>query len=118
MTYQMVIENTGSVDLTNIQLTEDLETEFGAGVFVGVTTAPAITAGPSDGGSTAPSLGAWDGAGNANVFDGNSGTLAPGDSITVTFTVEIDPDANGCGHFTGQHGRSFGDRSKWHCRDG
>ena len=33
VTYQMVIENTGSVDLMPIiQLTEDLETEFGAGV--------------------------------------------------------------------------------------
>jgi len=99
VTYELVIENTGTVDLTNIQLTEDLETEFGAGVFVGIITPPAITAGPADAGSTAPVLGTWDGglggSTNDGIFNGTTGTLVGGDSITVTFTVEIDPDANG-----------------------
>ncbi len=98
--YQMVLMNTGTVDLMNLQITEDLELEFGAGIFVSVATSPTITAGPGDPGSTAPIIDAsWDGglggSGNDGIFNGTSGTLVPGDSITVTFTVEVDPDATG-----------------------
>ena len=99
VTYELVIENTGSQILDNLQLTEDLEMEFGAGVFVGVLTPPAITDGPADPGSSAPMFGTWDGglggSASTGIFDGTSGTLVPGDTITVEFTVEIDPDATG-----------------------
>ena len=57
--YSIVLQNTGTTVLNNLQVTEDLESEFGAGVFVGVTTAPSIT-GPSEAGSVAPVLSAWD----------------------------------------------------------
>ena len=79
VTYQMVIENTGSVDLANIQLTEDLETEFGAGVFASVITPPAITVGPSQAGSTAPTLSTWNGglggSSATTIFAGSDGTV-------------------------------------------
>ena len=96
--YRLQLENIGTVDLDNLQITEDILGHFGAGVFVGVVSQPQIT-GPSDPTSTAPTQVAWDGglAGNTTMFDGVSGLLVPGDAITVLFTVEIDPDANGPG---------------------
>ncbi len=101
VTYELVLKNTGTVDLRNLQITEDLLSEFGAGVFVGVTSAPLITTAPSQAGSTAPTLASptWDGnlasSGHTRLFDGTSGFLVPGDALSVRFTVELDPDAAG-----------------------
>ena len=96
-----MVQNTGTVDLDNLQLTENLEMEFGAGVYVGVITPPSIAVGPAEtaDGYAAPTLATWDGglgaSGSTTIFDGMSGTLVPGDTMTVEFTIEIDPDANG-----------------------
>ncbi len=93
--YQVLLDNIGTIELRNLQLTEDLVGHFGAGVFVAVTSAPTISAGPSNPASTAPNLTTWDGGigGNINVFDGLSGRLLPGDSLTVAFSIEVDPNA-------------------------
>ena len=97
--YELVVENTGNVPLTNLQLSEDLEREFGVGVFVGVVSLPVISVGPTLPGSVAPSLAGWDGgldaSGNTILFDGVSGTLLPADSFVVRFSVEVDPDNDG-----------------------
>ena len=99
--YRLVLENTGTVDLVNLQIAEDLETHLGANVFVGVLTAPFVSVAPGDPASIAPSPGTFDGgiggSTNTNIFDGTSGQLAPGDFIEVLFSIEVDPNANGAG---------------------
>jgi uncharacterized repeat protein (TIGR01451 family) len=42
--YTMVLKNTGNIDLTNLVLTDNLQSQFGV-VFVGITGQPAITGG-------------------------------------------------------------------------
>ncbi len=97
VTYQLVMENTGTVNLDNLQITEDISGHFGAGILVSVTSSPTITSGPGNVASSVPTSVTWDGglAGNTNMFDGASGLLVPGDSFVVEFTIEIDPDASG-----------------------
>ena len=95
LTYEIVIRNIGTVDLTNLTLTEDFEDRFG-NAFVNVAPGgdPVIM------NSTAtqnPTLDiGWDGnqnsVGNADVFIGNNGLLKPGEEITVRYTVQIDID--------------------------
>jgi uncharacterized repeat protein (TIGR01451 family)/fimbrial isopeptide formation D2 family protein len=91
--YAIVIENTGSEALNNIQLTDDLAAEFGPS-FAGIISVPAITiTGQTlSTGSSVPTVnGSWDGgATDANLFDGATGLLAPGDSFTLVFTIQID----------------------------
>jgi len=92
LTYEIVILNTGNVALNNLSLTENLASSANFGTaFVAITAAPVITA------STAtmnpvvdPS---YNGAGN--IFDGMSGELLPGESITVQVCAEVNPDAAG-----------------------
>lgn len=97
VTYRVALENTGTVDLANLQLAEDLVSQFGSGVLVAIVSSPALVSGPVNPGSLAPGLATWDGglAGNTNLFDGTSGRLVPGDGLTMEFTVEVDPDVSG-----------------------
>jgi len=90
LTYKFVIENTVTDTLDKLTLTEDFATQFG-GAFVGVVGTPTIVAGT---GAVAPTAnGAFDGgASDANVFDGTSGEIEAGETITVTMVVEVDPD--------------------------
>lgn len=61
--YTVVVENTGTIDLSNINVTEDLVAEFGDG-FDAVITAPAVTASNLSAGSSLPNINAaWDGDG-------------------------------------------------------
>lgn len=95
LTYEIVIRNIGTVDLTNLTLTEDFEDRFGD-AFVRVATGgdPTLTA------STAtqdPTLnGGWNGnqdfTGDAEVFNGTTGLLKPGEEVTVRYVVEVDID--------------------------
>ncbi len=90
--YAVVIENTGTVDLTNVQVSEQLggaAGHFGNG-FLGVQTSPAIVSSSLSSGASLPTLTAWDGVANSDLFDGTSGLLRPGDSFVVTFTVRVD----------------------------
>ena len=90
MTYEFVIENAGNVTLHNLTLTEDFATQFG-GAFVSVIAPPTIVAGA---GAVAPTGDiTYDGATSSDVFDGISGEIEAGETITVQITVEIDPDA-------------------------
>ncbi len=101
VTYEIALKNTGSVDIRDLQITEDMVNEFGSSVFVGVLAAPSLAGGPSQPGSSAATFSspAWDGnlgaSGRVNLFDGSSGRLLPGDTILIRFTVEVDPDATG-----------------------
>ncbi|MBO1257192.1 hypothetical protein J3L16_16040, partial [Alteromonas sp. 5E99-2] len=88
VTYALVTTNTGNVTLDNLTLTDDLADQFGA-TAVGAITNYAIT-GATATGSTAPAAAspAYDGS---NALIGAGGVLAVGDSVTVTFTVNLNP---------------------------
>ena len=94
VTYQLVIENTGTVDLANLTLVEDLATQFGA-PLVTAGNATIVTA-PTDPASNIVLNPAWDGASVTDMIDPSAATfLAIGDSYIVRFTVEVDLDAGG-----------------------
>lgn len=93
VTYEAVIRNTGSVNLGNLTLVEDLENQIGGGFqqVVGNPTIYASTA-TSDPVFNSNWNGNLDNTGDANMFDGVSGLLQPGEQIVVQFTIEIDVD--------------------------
>jgi len=87
--YQLVVENTGTVDLAGLSLIEDLGTQFGAGlVNAGGLT---MTAGPSGTASSIVPNDSFDGNGTTEMMDSSAaGFLEIGDSFTLEFVVEID----------------------------
>jgi len=89
VSYQLVVENTGTVDLADLSLIEDLGTQFGAGlVNAGGLT---MTAGPSGAASAITANAAFDGNGVTEMMDSTAaGFLEVGDSFTLEFNVEID----------------------------
>jgi uncharacterized repeat protein (TIGR01451 family) len=92
VTYQLVVENTGTVDLTNLSLLEDVSTQFGA-PFVNASNLALVSA-PSDPGSNvAVDSTGWDGSSSIELMDSSTAnTLIVGDSFTISFDVEIDPN--------------------------
>ncbi|QDT13085.1 DUF4347 domain-containing protein [Planctomycetes bacterium K23_9] len=107
--YVVVVENTGTNDLTNIVVTEDMVAEFGHG-FDAVISAPTLVASDLSSGASVPVVNAsWDGGlagpGNTQLTTG-SGLLKPGDGFTLMFTIEVDTtlpdggDTTGAGDFT------------------
>lgn len=98
--YTIVIRNTGNVDLSNLELFDDIAAQFGA-TFTpstasdttgGVIAAPVVTllndATPSN--VVLPAVNPAYAGGAANLFDG-SGVLGVGDTIQVVFSVRVDP---------------------------
>jgi len=94
VTYELVTENTGNIDLANLTLVEDLAAHFGtAMVSAGNIT---LTVPPADPSSNVVVDSTWDGNGANEMIDQVAATmLAVGDSFTVQFIVEVDPDAVG-----------------------
>ncbi len=99
--YTILIQNTGDVDLTNLELFDDLVTQFGAAYVPsaatdtsgGVLTAPVVSV-VSDAGDLdlqLPNVDATFDGGAGNIFDGSSGTLGVGDVIQVVFSVRANP---------------------------
>lgn len=99
--YTVLMQNTGDVNLSNLELFDNLVTQFGA-AFVpsaandssgGVLSAPVVSA-VTDAGAVDLQLPnvdtAFDG-GAGNIFDGTSGNLGVGDVISVVFTVRANP---------------------------
>ena len=93
--YQLVVENTGNVDLADVSLIDDLATQFG-GAFVSAGSPSLVTA-PTDTDSSITIDAAWDGDANAEIIDQSVTTnlLKVGDSFVVQITVTVDPDATG-----------------------
>ena len=89
-TYQVVIENTGTVDLANLTLAEDLATQFGA-AYVNATGLT-LTTPPADPTSVVALDSAnWNGGSATEIVDTTAPSLlAVGDSFIFEFTVEID----------------------------
>ncbi|MEP3441196.1 MAG: SdrD B-like domain-containing protein [Sulfitobacter sp.] len=94
VTYTVEIENTGNVTLSPLTLVDDLTAADQLGTaFNGIVTAPAAPSLTNTSGtSTAPSQNAaYDGT--DGLLSGTDGSLAPGDSVSVVFTVNVDPNA-------------------------
>jgi hypothetical protein len=90
VTYEVEFMNTSIFDLAQVTLTEDLVGAFGAG-FQGIVTAPVITSTSISAGGTSPTInGSFNGSGDTGILNAD-GYLLPTDSITVTYTVNVDP---------------------------
>ena len=90
VTYTFLVENTGTVDLNNLVLNDDLAGQLG-GAFVGVVTNVAVT---NIDATTAPGGNpTFAGTATENLLDG-TGLLEAGQSFEVTVTVEVDADAD------------------------
>jgi hypothetical protein len=87
--YQLTIKNTGSVDLSELSLLEDLSTQFGRSlVRAGNLT---VVSDPSDPIShiVVDSAG-WNGKVSTELLDGSAtNVLVAGDSFTIEFEVEV-----------------------------
>ncbi len=89
VTFEILMENAGSTTLTDLTLTDDLVANMGV-AFISMVTPPTIST--NTGSPVLPNPSA---SFPTQFFDGSSGTLNPGDVISVTFTIEVDPDAAG-----------------------
>jgi Dockerin type I domain len=89
--YEMVIENTGSADLKNVTLLDNLAAQMGC-AFVSIVSAPTITASTA---TTAPTVNAgFNGSTNTNLFNGTSGLLKAGEKVTVRFKARLNPNCS------------------------
>ena len=79
VTYQITVTNTGAAPVTEVTVYD-----FTPGFTTYTTAAPYAAASSSQGSTTAPS------DGDTGSFTFNVGTLQPGQSATITFTVRID----------------------------
>jgi uncharacterized repeat protein (TIGR01451 family) len=82
--YSILVENSGNVILSDLQLTDDLATAFAAadGFTIDSLGSANLTVNP-----------AFDGAGDQNLLAGVD-TLAVGATATVTVALTVDPGAN------------------------
>ncbi|MEM6594463.1 MAG: hypothetical protein AAF672_06695 [Pseudomonadota bacterium] len=95
-TYTITVENSGTVPLAPLSLTDDLTAADTLGTaFNGVVSAPVVTLTNLSGSSVAPSSNGAAFDGTNGLITGADGTLQPGDSYTVVFTVNVDPSAPG-----------------------
>ena len=106
VTYTITIENTGDQVLTGVQLTDDLDTIFSGAydAFIpsttatttgGVTAIDAAATIVTDTGSAIGTIStntAFDGGTDTNIFATNTASLDPGDEISVTYTMHIEPN--------------------------
>jgi len=96
ITFELTVENTGSVALEGLTLFDDLATQFGA-AFVAVTN-PVIDSSGMTGGGTPPVVNPnWPSNTALDILDPTfvGEVLMPGERFTVTFTATLDPDATG-----------------------
>ena len=91
-TYQLVVENTGNIDLASLSLLEDLSTQFD-GAFVDAGNLE-LTVAPTDPNSSITLNSAlWNGSTDVELVDTTvESLLVVGDSFTLEFTVEINPN--------------------------
>lgn len=91
LTYELaidlVIENTGTVDLVDLELRDDLADQYGAN-FSRVLRSPQIIA--SDAAIDPVINQAFRNDTSLNLFDGVTGMLRPGESLTIRVIVEVE----------------------------
>lgn len=105
VTYSLVMENTGTEILNNLQIQDNLAAQMGASfvtsdegvLFNGVITGPSVVLTNTSGASAAPTANTadYDGGANDGLLIGTDGELAPGDFLTVTFTAVLNPNIIG-----------------------
>lgn len=90
VTYTVSVQNFGNATtLSEVQVTDDLTQTFGGTTGFTVVSAPTIISGPPTLQTGNP---AFDGNGNQNLLDG-TGSLAPGESAVVQYTVRLNTTA-------------------------
>ena len=91
VTYQVVVKNTGTVNLGNLSLLEDLSTQFGSSFVDAGNLTLAVE--PEDPASDiAVDSANFNGSTNIELMDSSSiNRLAVGDSFVLEFTVEVNP---------------------------
>ena len=90
--YTITTSNTGNDIVDSFSIVEDLASQF-AGGFVSVIGSPTITVVNTSGNSLVvanPSL--FDGNVETDLLDASVSQLGIGDSVTIEFDVEVDPD--------------------------
>ena len=90
VTFQLVIENTGTVDLANLSLTEDLASQFGV-AYINATnlTLSGLPGNPQSNIAVNPD---FNGGSNTELLDvSQNNILQTGDSFVLTFVAEVNP---------------------------
>ena len=90
VTFTLNWTNTGNVALDNVQILDDIMTQFG-GQFVGATIDSVTTSGTA----TVAANAAWTADTTQSLITHTGDDLAAGDTIQVVFTATIDPDVSG-----------------------
>jgi hypothetical protein len=94
VTFVLVLVNDGNIGLGQITLTDDLKGELGSS-FAGVAAAPVVDAAGTTASSAPAVNGGYDGtSANAGLLDGASGTLYPGQKVTVRVTAVVANDGS------------------------
>ena len=88
--FTFVYENTGTVNLGAVSLTDDIAAEFG-NAFVNVVPGSLAVQNFAGTGTAPGANAAWEGDTSLDLLDG-TGQANIGDTFEVTFIVEIDPD--------------------------
>ncbi len=97
VTYQFTFVNSGTEELSNLSLTDNLAGQFG-GAFVGVVSVGVTNV---DAATPPTANGSYDGTAGSDLLSGAAtDSLLPGQSFTVTLVVEVDPDS-ATGNFNG-----------------
>ena len=93
VTFQVVVQNTGTVDLGSLSLVEDIATQFGdAFISASNLTLTAGPTGPTSNIALASDAAGFNGATVTELLDQSiDNRLEIGDSFTIEFTVEVDP---------------------------
>ena len=89
--FDLRVENLGNVDLTSVQVTDNLATTFPAPVSI--VSVSAVTAGMVSGSGTMTANGAYNGVGNTNLLTAASSNLTVGAVGQITFSVTFDPNS-------------------------
>ena len=91
VTFQLVVQNTGTVDLGSLSLLEDIAGQFGS-PFVDAGNLVLASAPSDPGSSIAVDSAGFNGSSVIEIIDTSApNVLVVGDSFTVTFDVEINP---------------------------
>ena len=92
VTYQLIVENTGTVDLADLSLIEDLVAEVGP-AFVNAGDLLLVSRPSGPGSSITLNSADFNGRSNTELIDQTAdNVLQVGDSFTLLLTVEVDPD--------------------------
>ncbi len=91
VTFSATVTNIGSKPLTELTLTDNIAANFG-GAFVAIAGNPSVVASTA---TVAPTFNpAFDGGtADAAIFNSSPSLLAQGQSVTIEFTIEVDPDS-------------------------